>query len=183
MSQSASADSSDAPSPGPIAAFDRAFRRVNAGVIVAMMAVMVALVFANVLGRYVFNRSFIWAEELSQYLMVWVTFLGAGLALRYGRHVAMDMLQAALPGPLARTLRLCLALVMIGFLLVVTVLGVRLVAFAWPQETPAMNISAGIPYLAVPVGSFVFLLHLLLMFRDYVAQRYETAESLETGAE
>jgi TRAP-type C4-dicarboxylate transport system permease small subunit len=178
MSQSVPAASSS-----PIARFDRAFKRINAAVIVAMMAAMVALVFANVVGRYVFNRSFIWAEELSQYLMVWVTFLGAGLALRYGRHVAMDMLQSALPGPLTRALRLCLGLVMVAFLVAVTVLGFQLVVFAWPQETPAMNISAGIPYLAVPVGSLVFLLHLLLMFRDYVAERYETAESLETGAE
>ena len=67
------------PTSGLLGRADREFKRANGALIVAMMAVMVALVFANVVGRYVFNRSFIWAEELSQYLMVWVTFLGAGL--------------------------------------------------------------------------------------------------------
>lgn len=167
----------------PIATFDRGFRRINAGMIVAMMAAMVALVFANVVGRYVFSRSFIWAEELSQYLMVWVTFLGAGLALRYGRHVAMDLLQIFLPDPVARALRALLAVVTIAFLLALTVLGFQLVVFAWPQETPAMNISAGLPYLAVPVGALIYLVHILLMFSDLVAQRYEVAESLEPGDE
>jgi len=171
------------PDTSLIGRFDRAFKRVNAGLIVAMMTAMVALVFANVVGRYLFSRSFIWAEELSQYLMVWVTFLGAGLALRHGRHVAMDMLQAALPVALGRALRAILAGVMIAFLLVLAVLGFQLVAFAWPQETPAMNISAGIPYLAVPVGALVFLVHTLLMFGDLIAQRYEVTESLEPGAE
>ena len=45
-------------------------KRVNGALLVAMMAVMVALVFGNVVARYLFNVSFIWAEELSQYLMV-----------------------------------------------------------------------------------------------------------------
>jgi TRAP-type C4-dicarboxylate transport system permease small subunit len=172
-----------AESSSPIARFDRAFKRVNAGLIVAMIAAMVALVFANVVGRYLFNRSFIWAEELSQYLMVWVTFLGAGLALRYGRHVAMDLLHSVLPDPAARALRAALALVTIAFLLALTVLGFQLVVFAWPQETPAMNISAGLPYLAVPLGALVYLVHILLMFRDIVDQRYAVAESLEPGDE
>ncbi|MCZ7659576.1 MAG: TRAP transporter small permease [Xanthobacteraceae bacterium] len=166
-----------------IGRFDRAYMRANAALIVAMMSAMVALVFANVVGRYAFNRSLIWAEELSQYLMVWVTFLGAGLALRYGRHVAMEMLQALLPAALAQALRAGLALVMVGFFLIVAVLGFQLAAFAWPQETPAMNISAGIPYLAVPIGALAFLLHVLLMFGGYVAQRYEVAESLDPGVE
>jgi TRAP-type C4-dicarboxylate transport system permease small subunit len=164
-----------------IEAFDRGFKRINAAVIVAMMAVMVALVFGNVVGRYAFNRSFIWAEELSQYLMVWVTFLGAGLALRQGRHVAVELLQGAFPARIVRALRTFVAVATIAFLLVLAVLGFQLAAFAWPQETPAMNISAGIPYLAVPIGALLFLAHFLLMFRDFVAARYEEAPSLEAG--
>ena len=166
--------------PG-LARFDLWFKRVNAGVVVAMMALMVALVFANVVSRYLFNRSFIWAEELSQYLMVWVTFLGAGLALRQGRHVAVEMLQDALPGPIGRAMRVLVAVLVIAFLVVLVVLGFQIVEFAWQQETPAMNISAGIPYLAVPVGALLFLSHFLLAFRDFVDRRFDPVESLEAG--
>ncbi|MDQ4059804.1 MAG: TRAP transporter small permease, partial [Pseudomonadota bacterium] len=147
----------------------------------AMMALMVALVFANVVSRYLFNRSFIWAEELSQYLMVWVTFLGAGLALRQGRHVAVEMLQDALPGPIGRAMRLLVAVLVIAFLVVLAILGFQIVLFTWEQETPAMNISAGIPYLAVPVGALLFLAHFLLMFRDFIDKRFDPVESLEAG--
>ena len=162
---------------------DREFKRVNGALVVAMMAVMVALVFANVVGRYLFNRSFIWAEELSQYLMVWVTFLGAGLALRQGRHVAVDLLQNALGERAARAMRATVAVATIGFLVVLTVLGFQLASFAWQQETPAMNISAGIPYLAVPIGALLFLAHFILMFRDFVAGHFDPVESLEPGEE
>ncbi|HEX2216516.1 MAG TPA: TRAP transporter small permease [Xanthobacteraceae bacterium] len=168
---------------GAIERLDRNFKRINGAVLVAMMAIMVALVFANVVGRYGFDRSFIWAEELSQYLMVWVTFLGGGLALRQGRHVAVELLQSAAPGNVAHGMRMFVALATIIFLLVLAVLGFQLAAFTWQQETPAMNISAGIPYLAVPVGALIFLAHFLLMFRDFVAQRYDPVESLEAGEE
>jgi TRAP-type C4-dicarboxylate transport system permease small subunit len=154
-------------------------KRVNGAVLVAMMAVMVALVFGNVVGRYVFNRSFIWAEELSQYLMVWVTFLGAGLALTQGRHVAVELAQDALPTVAARALRIGIALLILAFLAVLVVLGFQFVSFAWDQETPAMNIPFGIPYLAVPIGALLFMIHLALMGWDYVDRRYDAVESLE----
>jgi TRAP-type C4-dicarboxylate transport system permease small subunit len=164
-------------------AFDVWFKRLNGWLVVAMMATMVALVFGNVVARYVFNFSLIWAEELSQYLMVWVTFLGAGLALRQGRHVAVELLQDALPAPLAKVVRALVALLVAAFLIGLVLLGVQFVSFAWQQETPVLNISFGIPYLAVPVGALLFLVHLLLMGGDFVAKQFDAADSLEHAAE
>ena len=62
--------------------FERVMVTVNQWIVIAMMAVMATLVFINVICRYLLNFSIIWAEEVSQYLMVWVAFLAAGLALR-----------------------------------------------------------------------------------------------------
>jgi TRAP-type transport system small permease protein len=154
-------------------------KRVNGALLVAMMAAMVALVFGNVVARYLFNVSFIWAEELSQYLMVWVTFLGAGLALTQGRHVAVELVQDALPAAAGRALRAGIALLILAFLVTLAVLGFQFVSFAWSQETPAMNIPFGIPYLAVPIGALLFIAHLLLMGRDYIDRRYDAVASLE----
>ena len=56
--------------------------RANQALIIGLMAVMAVLVFVNVVTRYVFNHSIIWVEELTQYQMIWITYLGAGLALR-----------------------------------------------------------------------------------------------------
>jgi TRAP-type C4-dicarboxylate transport system permease small subunit len=154
-------------------------KRINAAAVVAMMGVMVALVFGNVVARYVFSASLIWAEELSQYLMVWVTFLGAGLAFTQGRHVAMEILQDAAPAPVGRGLRGLVVVLCLAFLIPVAVLGFEFVGFAWEQETPAMNISFGIPYLAVPIGAVLFIAHVLLMPRAYVERRFDEAPSLE----
>lgn len=155
----------------------------NRAIVFIMMAVMATLVFTNVITRYIFNFSIIWAEEVSQYLMVWIAYLGAGLALRQGRHVAIEMFQDRLRAPLARALRAAIAGMILVFLAVLAVLGFQFVAFAWIQETPVLNISLGIPYLAVPIGAMLFVLHLLFVFRGYVQKQFEPVHDLDELAE
>jgi TRAP-type transport system small permease protein len=65
------------------------------------LALMVVLVFANVLMRYGFHSGFAGAEELARLLFVWLIFLGAILALRRRSHLGVELVQAKLP-PWAR---------------------------------------------------------------------------------
>lgn len=163
----------------PWGRFEQVLVTANRVIIFLMMAVMATLVFTNVITRYVFNFSIIWAEEVSQYLMIWIAYLGAGLAMREGRHVAIEMFQDRLSRILAKRLRMVVGALVLAFLGVVTVLGFQFVAFAWQQETPVLNISLGIPYLAVPLGTILFAAHLLLMFRNYVDKEFQPGVSLE----
>lgn len=64
---------------------------------VACLLVMVVLVFANVVLRYVFNSGISLSEELSRWLFVWMTFLGAIVALKERAHLGTDTLIARLP--------------------------------------------------------------------------------------
>jgi TRAP-type C4-dicarboxylate transport system permease small subunit len=75
--------------------------------IAAMLAVMVVLVFGNVFMRYAFNSGFTVSEELSRWLFVWLTFLGAVVALRSNGHLGTDMLVGKL-GPMGK--RICMGL-------------------------------------------------------------------------
>ena len=159
--------------------FERYLVTANRAVIFLMMAVMTTLVFVNVVARYVFNFSIIWAEEVSQYLMIWIAYLGAGLALREGRHVALEMLHDRLSAPVCRKLRMAVGGLLLAFLGAVTVLGFQFVVFVWTQETPVLNISLGIPSLAIPIGTLLFALHLVLMFRNYADRRFEPGCVLE----
>jgi len=158
------------------ASMEHAFVRLNQALVVALMGSMALLVFLNVVTRYVFNHSIIWVEELTQYEMIWVAYLGAGLALREGRHVAVDTLQDLLPALPRKLLRTLIAIALAVFLLVLTVLGFQIVAFTWNQETPVLNVPTGLPYLAVPLGAAAFLLHLLLFWRAFVERQFEHAD-------
>jgi TRAP-type C4-dicarboxylate transport system permease small subunit len=80
-------------------------------IMAACMAVMVVLVFGNVVLRYGFNSGIVVSEEISRWLFVWLTFLGAIVALREHGHLGTDMLVGRL-GPVGK--KLCLV---IGYLL------------------------------------------------------------------
>jgi TRAP-type C4-dicarboxylate transport system permease small subunit len=66
--------------------------------IAACLAVMVVLVFGNVVLRYAFNSGITVSEELSRWLFVWLTFVGAVVALRDHAHLGMDSFVSRLPG-------------------------------------------------------------------------------------
>jgi TRAP-type C4-dicarboxylate transport system permease small subunit len=61
---------------------------------VACLALMVVLVFGNVVLRYGFNSGITVSEELSRWLFVWMTFLGAVVAVKENAHLGTDMLVA-----------------------------------------------------------------------------------------
>jgi len=71
--------------------------RMLKAAIAICLAVMVVLVFGNVVLRYAFNSGIATSEELSRWLLVWLTFLGAIVALRQHAHLGVDMLVRVLP--------------------------------------------------------------------------------------
>lgn len=66
------------------------------------LAIMVVLVFGNVVLRYGFDSGIAWAEEIARLMFVWLIFLGAVLALRHHAHLGVELVQAKLPPPLRR---------------------------------------------------------------------------------
>lgn len=167
---------------GGLAAADRWFVRLNRWVVIALMAAMAVLVFANVVSRYLFSYSIIWVEELTRYMMVWVGFIGSGLVLRFGAHIAVDVFQDLLPTRGAQALRALIAVMLAVTFVAMAWLGFRYVAFAWDQETPVLNWNFGIVYLAIPIGSVLMLSHLLCVARQYViARQYQEDEAFQPG--
>jgi len=71
--------------------------RLFSAVMVLFLAVMVVLVFGNVVLRYGFNSGITLSEELSRWLFVWMTFLGALVGLHTHHHLGTDALVARLP--------------------------------------------------------------------------------------
>jgi TRAP-type C4-dicarboxylate transport system permease small subunit len=55
------------------------------------------IVFLQVFSRYVLNSSFAWTEEIARYLLIAVTFVGGGIAIRKNSHIHVELLYALLP--------------------------------------------------------------------------------------
>src|SRR3954469_10159901 len=96
--------------------------RVTAGVLVVGS---IAVNFANVVGRYFFNYSIYWAEEVMLFLMVGCVFLGNGVVSWSGRQLRMDVIVGMMPAYTQKVLALLSELTFI-------VVAIVIVVFSWP---------------------------------------------------
>ena len=153
-----------------LASIDRRLLAANRWLLIVLLAAMAAMVFANVVLRFVTDSSILWTEEASRYTMVWLTFLGAGPVLRYGGHIGIDTLQQAVPRH-AATIRAVIFTLLVAFFGTMIVVGVRYAMLTWGQTTPVLEIPVGAVYLAMPAGFTLLMVHLLMMARGYVLRR------------
>jgi TRAP-type C4-dicarboxylate transport system permease small subunit len=150
--------------------FDRLFLRANRLALVLLLAAMALMVFTNVVLRYLTDHSLLWVEEASRYTMIWLTFVGSGLVLRYGGHIGIEALHERWPrhAPLLRAL---VAVLLLGFFVVMVWIGVRYASLTWGQTTAVLEIPIGAVYLAMPLGFALLIVHLALMAGPWVRHR------------
>ncbi len=78
------------------------FHRLEEGLIALLLAVMTLVTFTQVVARYVFNYSFVWALELVTVLFGFLIFLGMSYGVRVGSHIGVDALVKSLKPRAAR---------------------------------------------------------------------------------
>jgi TRAP-type C4-dicarboxylate transport system permease small subunit len=131
--------------------------RVIAGV---LLIASIALNFANVVGRYFFNASIYWAEEVMLYLMVGCVFLGNGVVAWSGRQLRMDVIVGMMPAYTQKVLALLSELIFI-------VVAIAIVVFSWPvmrdlwnfdQRSQSAEIPMVIPQSLVPIGLSIMVI-------------------------
>ncbi len=126
--------------------------RVLEFAIALLLAAMVVLVFGNVVARYGFNSGITLSEELSRWMFIWLTFLGAVIALKERGHLGMDMVVAKLP---TAGKKICLVLGQVLMLYIVCLM----FKGSWEQAVINAEVSApvsGLPMAIVYVSGLVF---------------------------
>ena len=132
------------------------------GLVVALLAVVVLLVTAEVVLRYVFLESLIVADELSRYLMIWVAFLAAALCVREDLHVRILVLVGLMRGRARRFVEAIAALATMVFLAILFWEGARILPDVRDQDTTTLGVSIMWFYLAIPVGAGLMILFLAI---------------------
>lgn len=115
------------------------------GVMVLCLAAMCLMVFGNVVLRHVFDSGINTSEELSRFMFIWLTFLGAIVAMREGGHLGMDMVVRRLTG------RTRWGALMLGQLLVFACCAVLLWGLILQHDINVANIGlvTGMPLVVV----------------------------------
>lgn len=137
------------------------------------VGILVMDVLWQVFTRYVLNNASEWTEELATFLMIWVSLLGAAVALNRGSHLGIDYFMSKLP-PRKRlyTEVFVFVLIFLFSLFVMVIGGVTLVTNTLQrgQVSPALNLKMGYVYLAVPISGFFLVLYSLIGFIERLTE-------------
>ena len=152
--------------------------RLLEGLIALMLAVMVVLVFGNVVLRYGFDSGITVSEEVSRWLFVWLTFMGALVALRREEHLGSDFVVSRLGPRGRRACRVLGHLAMLGVCAILLHGALAQVRINADVSAPVTGASVGLVYAAgvvFAVGATVVLVAQLVRTLRHPAQAEEDA--------
>lgn len=121
---------------------------------------------ANALGRYIFNQSIYFSEELNQFLMVSVTFVGLAYAVRNGRNIRMTAIYDALGHKKKKFLMIFIAITtsMLMFLLAYEAYIYVMQLKEMNRLSPALQLEVYLIYMIVPIGFFMSGIQFFIRF-------------------
>lgn len=144
--------------------------------LIGLLTVMVVLVFGNVVLRYGFNSGIVFSEEVSRFVFMWLTLLGALVAMHDGAHLGMNSVIAALPVWGQRIVRFSSDTIM---LVCCALLGHgtwKQVVLAMDDHAPVTGIPMGLVFSGLLVASAGMGVMLLVSLWRQVTGRMPAAE-------
>ena len=129
--------------------------------IVLMLGAMVIITGAQIICRTWFT-ALSWSDEVTRYLLIWSTFLGATVVYRHNGHISVTLLQDAVSPKLAKALRVLVHA--ICFVLFAVLLHYStLYCMKLKKTATAMPIKMKWIYMCIPVSMVIMMIHALLM--------------------
>lgn len=167
---------------------NQAIMRVEQAVGSVMLIAVVLLVFLSAIVRLTPNINMIWSVDASQLMFIWISMLGADLALKKHSHMGVDILVKRFPDRMQKILSLGAYLLCAAFSLFVTYWGVLLCIKNALRSYQTLKISYSFATAAVPVLSILMLLTLAEQILDLLKHwkepivKDESIEGLEEDA-
>lgn len=147
------------------------------GIVLALMlGTMSILILAQVFSRFVIDLPLTWSEELSRYLMIYVVFIGAGLAMRYNKLISVELLPESLQGTKRKVIVILSLLISIVFFVILFVQGMDILSRVTMQTSPALGLPMSIPYAAVPIGALLLGMNAVAAIFDELTSNKEDAQ-------
>lgn len=134
--------------------------RISSILCVLILTAMVLITGAQIVFRLWFT-ALTWSEELTRYLLIWSTFIGAGIVYKHAGHISVTIVQGLFPAPVQKGLKLLVHLVCGVFCGMVVWVGFKYMSMQGGQLSAALRIPMRLMYLAIPVGCIIIELHIV----------------------
>lgn len=143
--------------PGFLGTIDSTISRIESFLLATGVLLMAANTVANVVGRFVFQSSIFFTEELNRIPIILITFAGISYAARQGRHIRMSAIYDAMPPPVRKVMMVVIALTtaVLMFGLCWYAIGFIETQASRGRVLPALQIPVWWTIVWVPVGFFM----------------------------
>ena len=157
--------------------FIEVYHRLLTWLMVGTVAVLIVPVTLQIVSRYTaLIPSWIWTEELSRFLFIWMVMLGAMIGIREGTHFEVDLWPELGSRP-AALLRIVSNVFVLVFALVFVWWGIAFVRFGWDQSSELAELPMVYIFAAWPVAGVTWVLFLGESFvTNFRILRYGTEE-------
>lgn len=143
-------------------------------ILAVLSAAMVAVILYQVVLRYCFSAANAWAEEVARFMFVWVTTLGASIAIRRNVHLRVDLLVDFLKPRPRFILQIITYTLILLFLIHLCYLGAELMTRTTINKSAGLRVPMAVPYAAIPVG----VAFMILSCVEFIAKRVEDLRNL-----
>jgi len=109
---------------------------------------------------------FFWVEEVGEYSLAWLTFIGAALGIRRGTHFAVHILTDRFPPAIRRGVKVGHYVLLIGFGVLLTVYGWQVSELNSQSYSPALDLNLRWLYLSAVVGGILIVVYSVAGARD-----------------
>lgn len=126
-----------------------------------LLATMTLVITYQVVLRYIFHSSNIWAEEFARYAFVWVVMMGSVIAMRKMKHIRIDFLIERMSPKVRKGFDLFSLIMMATFLVCLMVYGVKIFMQTGNQISAGLHIPISYIYVSIPISCFLMLLFII----------------------
>jgi TRAP-type C4-dicarboxylate transport system permease small subunit len=144
---------------------------LTALMLVAMIDMLVG-VFLRYIGTWISavfdlpSVRFFWVEEIGEYALAWLTFIGAALGIRRGTHFAVAIVVERFPAPLRRAVTLGHYVLLVGFGALVAIFGWQVSELNSQSFSPALDLNLRWLYLSAVAGGVLIVIYSVAAFVD-----------------
>jgi TRAP-type transport system small permease protein len=133
--------------------------------VLLLLAVLISLVFLQVVLRFVFSSGMVWAEELDRYIFVWLMFLGITMGVYQQKHIAITVIADRM-GRFSKTLQLVVHLITGLFFAILLWQGYQFMMVSVSGMASVLPINLGVIYSIIPVSSLLAIVFLIVVITN-----------------
>lgn len=146
----------------------RGLNRASIVVVGLLVLALTAVVLLQVLYRYVLELPLVWSDEAARHLLVWLSFVGGGVAIAQNLHPRIELIDSLRSATALRAIEVVVSVLVLAFLIVLFFISADVARTYNAYRSLGLDMPQSIPRTALPVGACLMAINVLAKLLEAV---------------